>query len=82
MDHKNAEDQFRVKLADRLGISYDELEEYGEDVEANHEEKGSGDYGYFIQFSESTSQEILDKIDRIDRKRTVYFDLEELDGID
>ena len=79
---EDPEDKFRVKLAAWLGITFDELEEYGEDVEANHEEKGSGDYGYFIQFSESTSQEILDKIDRIDRKRTVYFDLEELDGID
>jgi len=75
------EDKFRVKLAAWLGITFDELEEYGEDVEANHEEKGSGDHAYFIQFSESTPDEILDKIDRVDRKRTVYFDLEELDEI-
>ena len=79
---EDPEDKFRVKLAAWLGITFDELEEYGEDVEANHEEKGSGDYGYFIQFSESTSKEILDKIDRIDIKRTVYFDLEELDELE
>jgi len=72
------EDKFREKLAEWLGITYDELEEYGEDVEANHEGKGRGDYAYFIQFSESTPQEILDKIERIDRKKVVYFDLEEM----
>lgn len=76
----NEQDRFRKKLADWLGLTYEELEEYGEDVEANNEDKGEGDYSYFIQFSDSTSPEILDKITRIDHTNTVYFDLEELDA--
>ncbi|WP_221392483.1 hypothetical protein [Dyadobacter sp. NIV53] len=78
MGRKNEQDQFREKLALWLGITYDELEEYGEDVVANDGEHGKDEYVYMIQFSDSTPYEILDKIDRIDRRRTVYFNLEEL----
>lgn len=78
MAQKDAEDLFREKLAAWLGITYDELEEYGEDVVANEGEYGKDEYVYMIQFSDSTPYEILDKIDRIDRRRTVYFNLEEL----
>ena len=78
MGRKNEEDKFREKLALWLGVTYNELEEYGEDVIANDGENGKDEYAYLIQFSDSTPFEILDKIDRIDRKRTVYFNLEEL----
>jgi hypothetical protein len=81
MEYKSAEDQFRAKLAAWLGITFDELEEYGEDVEANELDEDNDDYAYKIQFSESTTQDILDKMSRIDEDRTVYFNLEELDEI-
>ena len=78
MGRKNEEDKFREKLASWLGVTFDELEEYGEDVTANDGENGKHEYAYLIQFSDSTPFEILDKVDRINRKRIVYFNLEEL----
>ena len=82
MDHKNAEDQFRVKLADWLGISYDELEEYGEDVEAIDNYSEIEDFDYFIQFSELTPDDILAKMSRINEENVVYFNLEELEVLE
>lgn len=76
---EDAVDRFRNKLAKWLSVSYDELEEYGEDVEANDGSNGKLRYGYFIQFSNATPIEILRKVNRIDKNRTVYFNLEELD---
>ena len=76
---EDAVDKFRNKLAKWLGVSYDELEEYGEDVEANDGSNGKLRYGYFIQFSNVTPTEILKKVSRIDKNRNVYFNLEELD---
>ena len=80
MGRKNEEDTFREKLALWLGVTYNELEEYGEDVIANDGENGNDEYAYLIQFSDSTPFEILDKVDRINRKRIVYFNLEELNN--
>jgi hypothetical protein len=79
MSQTNAEEQFREKLAAWLGITYEELEEYGEDVEAIDNYSEVEDYDYFIQFSEMTPPNILARISRIDADLVVYFNLEELD---
>ncbi|TDE10515.1 hypothetical protein [Dyadobacter psychrotolerans] len=79
MSLPNQQDQFREKLAAWLGITYDELEEYGEDVEALDNYSEVEDYDYFIQFSEVTPSEILTKMDRIGEDNIVYFNLEELE---
>jgi hypothetical protein len=75
----NEEDYFRKKLARWLGISYDELEEYAEDVECNNGDVDRTKYGYYLQFSDATPPEITDKIKRLDDNYTIYFNLEELD---
>lgn len=79
MANKDAQDQFREKLAAWLGITYDELEEYGEDVEAIDNYSEIEDYDYFIQFSEVTPPQILAKMSRTDDENIVYFNLEELE---
>ena len=79
MSLPNQQDQFREKLAAWLGITYDELEEYGEDVEALDNYSEVEDYDDFIQFSEVTPSEILIKMDRIGADNIIYFNLEELD---
>jgi len=79
MSEKNHQDQFREKLAAWLGITYDELEEYGEDVEAIDNYSEVEDYDYFIQFSEVTPREILIKMPRVEQDNIVYFNLEELE---
>ncbi len=76
---KNREEQFRERLASWLGITYAELEEYGEELEAVDNYSEIEDYDYFISFSESTPREILNKISRIDSDRIVYLNLEELE---
>jgi len=79
MANKNEQDYFREKLAVWLGITFDELEEYGEDVEPVENDNEIEDYDYQIQFSEVTPREILSKMERIDEDGVVYFNLEELD---
>jgi len=79
MSEKNHQDQFREKLAAWLGITYNELEEYGEDVEAIDNYSEVEDYDYFIQFSEVTPREILIKMPRVEQDNIVYFNLEELE---
>ena len=74
----NQEDQFRRKLANWLGITFEELEEYGEDIEENPGPSNL-DYAYILPFVKETPDEILDKLIRISRKKIVYFNLEELD---
>ena len=75
---KSKEDQFREKLAVLLGISFEELEEYGEEVEENNGDHGQRKYAYSLQFSDDTPQELLDKISRISEHNIVYFNLSEL----
>jgi len=76
----NQLDVFRKKLAKWLGLTYDELEEFAEDVEPNHGGNGNGKYGYYLQFSDATPPEIVQKIKRLDNNYTLYFNLEELDA--
>lgn len=81
MPDKNEQDYFREKLAVWLGITFEELEEYGEDVEPVENDNEVEDFDYQIQFSELTPLEILQKIGRIDADGVVYFNLEELDEV-
>ncbi len=76
---ENSEDRFRNRLAAWLGITFDELEEYGEDVEENDGDFGNLKYAYTLAFSKDTPQDVLDKMSRISRRKIVYFNLEELD---
>jgi len=78
---ESKEDQFRKKLASWMGISFEELEEYGEDVTENNGDYGNVKYAYTLQFSKETPQEILDKIIRISQRKIVYFNLEELSEV-
>ena len=75
----NQHNQFRKKIAKWLNLSFDDLEEYAEDVEINNGINGKEAYAYFIQFSDATPPEITNKIKRLDNNNTLFFNLEELD---
>lgn len=77
----NEQDQFRRKLAKWLNISYDELEEYAEDVEPNNGDVNRSKFDYHIQFSDATPPEITDKIKRLDSNYILFFNLDELDAL-
>ena len=77
---ESKEDIFRRKLAGWLGITFEELEEYGEDVEENNGDYGNVNYAYTLQFSKDTPDEVLEKMIRISKRKIVYFNLEELYG--
>ncbi|WP_149240360.1 hypothetical protein [Dyadobacter sp. 32] len=79
MIQKDPQNEFRKKLANWLGITHEELEEYGEDVETIDNYSEVEDYDFFIQFSEKTPAAILNKMSRIEAGNVVYFNLEELD---
>ncbi len=75
---QSQQDQFRRKLAAFLGITFEELEEYAEEVEENNGDYGNQKYTYTLQFSKETPEEVLARLTRISRRRIVYFNLEEL----
>lgn len=75
----NEKDRFRKKMAKLLGLTFDELEEFAEEVEPNNGDTYRGKFAYCLQFSDATPQEIKDKIKRLDLNNTVYFNLEEID---
>jgi hypothetical protein len=77
---ESREDLFRRKVAAWLGISFEELEEYGEDIAENNGDYGNRAYAFVLPFSPDTPPEILDKIRRISKRGIVYFNLEELDN--
>lgn len=79
--HNDSEqDLFRKKLARLLGLSFDELEEFAEEVEPNNGDMDRDKFGYYLQFSEATPAEITDKIKRLDRNNRVFFNLDEIDS--
>lgn len=49
------------EIAEKLGITYDELGETSFDIH-DHEGSDGAVYGHFIRFSETSSKEVLDKI--------------------
>ena len=79
MSEKNKQNIFRERLAAWLGITFDELEEYGEEIETVPNDSEIEDFDYYIEFADTTPESILSKISRVDLQRIVYFNLEELD---
>lgn len=59
-----------VRMADALGISWEELLELDYEIDANVSKDGLV-YGYILQFSEETDPVILEKINGLDENRTV-----------
>lgn len=76
---QSPEDFFRQKLAAWLGITFDELEEWAEEVEENNGDYGNQKYAYTLAFSKDTPPGILDRLRRISQRGIVYFNLEELE---
>ena len=79
-ENNNQQDFFRKKLARWLGISYDDLEEYAEEVECNNGHVNYEKFGYYLRFSDAIPDEISRNIKRLDNNYLVYFNLEELDA--
>jgi hypothetical protein len=79
-DENSQEDQFRKRLAKWLGISFDDLEEYAEEVEPNNGNIDRSKFGYYLQFSDSTPPEVTNKLKRLDSNNILYFNLEEIDA--
>jgi len=65
------QEEFEKKLADILGITYDELSEIGYEIETN-ESKDGLIYNYIIEFPEDSSSEILDKINGLEDRKRVW----------
>lgn len=73
-------EKFRALLADHLGISIEELDQYGGEIEERTGNDGAV-YGHYIRFDSDTPKEVLEKINGIDGNNTVYFDPGELDNL-
>lgn len=59
-----------VRMADALGVSWEELLELDYEIEANVSKDGLV-YGYLLQFSEENNPDILKKINGLDENRAV-----------
>lgn len=74
--HEMAEENRDRKLADVLGITYDELIQTDFEI-TEHEGEGSNEgvvYGTLVTFSDSSPKEILKKIKGLDNTNTVRLD--------
>jgi hypothetical protein len=67
---ENQEDRY-IRMADALGIPWEELLELDYEIDANVSKDGLV-YGYILRFSEENDPAVLDKINEIDENRTVY----------
>lgn len=67
---ENQEDRY-IRMADALGIPWEELLELDYEIDANVSKDGLV-YGYILRFSEENNPTILDKIIELDENRTVY----------
>jgi hypothetical protein len=75
------EEQRNHKLAEILGISYDEVVELDPEVH----ERTSNDgvlYGFYIEFDENSPKHIVDKISGVDSTGTLYIDANAFDEPD
>lgn len=77
---KTKQEAFREKLANWLSISYEELEEFGEEVEPNLNKTKVNKWEYFILFSKDTPASVKKRINRLTGSNKVYFNLEELEN--
>lgn len=62
---------FEKKLADILGITYDELSEIGYEVDTNESNDGLL-YNYIIEFPDDSNPDILDKINGLEDRKRVW----------
>jgi len=65
------QEEFEKKIADILGIAYDELSEIGYEVE-NNESKDGLLYNYIIVFPDDSNPDILDKINGLEDRKRVW----------
>lgn len=65
------QEEFEKKLADILGITFDELSEIGYKVETNESKDGLL-YNYIIEFPDDSNPDILDKINGLEDRKRVW----------
>lgn len=71
-------EEYEKKLAGILGISYEELSEIGFEIETNESKDGLL-YNYIIEFPDDSNPEILDKINGLEDRKSVWLQPWELD---
>ena len=75
------EEQRYHKLAEILGISYDEVVELDPEIQDRSSDDGVL-YGFYIEFDKSSPKHIIDKISGIDESGTLYIDANAFDEPD
>jgi hypothetical protein len=68
------EEQSDKRIADILGISFEDYQSLNHNGIQDVESNDGLVYRQYIQFSDDSPKEILDKIDGLDSTNTVYFD--------
>lgn len=67
------------RLAEALGITVDEVEEIGVEIDPNTGNSGDALYSYIISFKEDAPISILEKISRRDDNNEVWLESYELE---
>ena len=75
------EEQRYHKLAEILGISYDEVVELDPEIQDNTSDDGVL-YGFYVEFDENSPKHIVDKISGIDESGTLYISANAFDEPD
>lgn len=75
--YDNQQEGFYKTLAERLGITFDEVEEIEPQINEN---TGSDEalYGYYLTFKEDAPRKVLDKIDGLDSNDWFWLDISEV----
>ena len=75
--YDNQQEAFYESMAERLGITYDEVEEIEPQINEN---TGNDEavYGYYLTFKEDAPREILDKIEGLDSNDWYWMDISEV----
>ena len=75
--YDNQQEAFYETLAERLGITCDEVEEIEPQIKENTGSDGAV-YGYYLSFKEDAPREILDKIEGLDSNDWYWMDISEV----
>lgn len=75
--YDNQQEAFYETLAERLGITCDEVEEIEPQINENTGSDGAV-YGYYLSFKEDAPREILDKIEGLDSNDCFWLDISDL----
>lgn len=75
--YDNQQEAFYEMLAERLGITCDEVEEIEPQINENTGSDGAV-YGYYLTFKEDAPREILDKIEGLDSNDWYWMDISEV----